>query len=794
MAKADATKNKVDSIDETKITPNKVSEMFRTAEDWNDIRQIMVNVNYFVGNQWIGWNRAERRIQLLPVYDNQERITLNKIRPRVMTLLAKHTKNKIKFDVVAASTEQKDIDAAKGAHRFLKFQWEELDFTTKTRDIFLNMLIKKRCWVKTWFDAEDGENITPTEEDGEIYEKWKQGDQKPIHTGVIKARVCDPLTIFSDPAATTEEEIRWIIERKARDVDEIFEEYGVKVSPDAGIDYLNSYDLTRVNSDGVGANESARKKNMALVYELWYRPCRKYPKGLKVTVAGNQELDYNDEAGELPYSLFGYIPIPGNLNFDAIVTDMIPVQRGINIKRSMMATHAKRLGNTLWMLPLGSGVDEEELTNEEGGFVHYNPINGAKPERAEAPNIPNFYDRDLAHDNNDMDDMSGAREVSQGTMPQGLDTMGGLQIMVEQENEKLTVGAQNYEQGMKKVMQRILRLIKKHYTEERQGRILGEDNEIEIISFNGSDLTGDEDVTVVEGSSLPEMKAAQQDRIMTIWKMGGIVKKDGTPDADRFLRLMDMGDANAMYDQNQLDENKAKMENEFFENMGDDPKAFKAYAQWMQQKQHAEAINAELQKQGQEQGVDVSAHMEPIPPTPKGVPVVRDFHDHEVHIYNHNTFRKSSEYDELPDELQKMVDAHVKEHEDMMSQSPQNQAANAQAQALQQENDLKQQDLQLKAQGQQTDAQLQAAKIQAEKERSQSQVGAAQLKAQADLAKQAMQHQHEANMAHLTAGHQLGNAAILAEQSHGHNMQSSQISHGQQLERDKQIKANAGQE
>src|SRR6185312_4246831 len=99
----------------------------------------------------------------------------------------------------------------------------------------------------------------------------------------------------------------------------------------------------------------------------------------------------------------------------------------------------------------------------------------------------------------DLDDMSGAREVSQGRMPAGLDTLGGLELMVEQENEKLSVASQNYEQGMKKVMQRILRLLKAHYTEERQGRILGEDNEIELISFNGSDLTGYEDIVIVQG-------------------------------------------------------------------------------------------------------------------------------------------------------------------------------------------------------------------------------------------------------------------------------------------------------
>jgi hypothetical protein len=660
-----------------RLTVEKVDELFKIAEDWNDIRQIMVNANYYVGNQWIGWNRSERKIQALPQEANQERITLNKIRPRVMTLLAKHTKNKLKFDVVAASKEQQDIDAAKAADKYIKSLWDSLDFTGKTRDIFLNCLIKKRVWVKTWFDSEAGDDITPKE--GETGYKEDMGS---IHKGEIRARVCDPLTIFADPAATTEEEIRWIIERKARDVDELKAEYGKEVSPDANLDYLNAYDVTRVSGDGIASNEVARKKNMALVYELWMKPCKLYPRGAKLTKANNIELDYTDNAGELPYNLIGYIPIPGTLTYDAIVTDMLPVQRGINIKRSMIATTAKMMGNNMWLNPMGSGIDEEDLTNEISGVLNYNPAANMKPERVQAPDIPSFYQNDLQNDAIDLDDMSGSREVSQGSMPKGLDTLGGLQIMVEQENEKLTVASQNYEQGMKKVMQRILRLLKKHYTEERQARIVGADNEIEIVSFMGSDLTGNEDINVIQGSSLPDMKAAQQERIMLMWSSGAIVKKDGTPDPTTLLRLMGLGDSTELFEQHELDENNAKMEDKQFEDIGEDPQALQVVEMYLQQTQVA---MQEIQRIQQETGFAFPPEMiqELVPPLPEGLPDIWDSDDDEVHIYVHNTFRKTSRYRKLPKPLRDLVDMHYQKHVDrlnapMIAQQQAEQAAMAQ--------------------------------------------------------------------------------------------------------------------
>jgi hypothetical protein len=124
--------------------------------------------------------------------------------------------------------------------------------------------------------------------------------------------------------------------------------------------------------------------------------------------------------------------------------------------------------------------------------------------------------------------------------------------MVEQENEKLAISAENYERGMKKALKRVLMLMKKYYTEERMAKILGPDEEIEILAFKGSDLSGGEDINIVQGSSLPELKTSQQERIMTLWNMNAIVDRNGQPDHETFLRLLGMGDAEAVFEMKQL--------------------------------------------------------------------------------------------------------------------------------------------------------------------------------------------------------------------------------------------------
>jgi hypothetical protein len=770
-----------------------VDQKIQDSNEWAHRRQMVINTNYYLGNQWIGWDNNAHKVMVVPRQPNEERITHNVIKPRVMTKLSKQTKNRLTYDVAPDTNDDERIEAAKGATKYVHYWWEQEEMDLKTRDIFLNNNIKGYCAVKVVLDTDQGDDITPDEDEAESLGMDKE-DGKTVKTGKVTARVCDALTLYIDPAATTDSEIRWIIEEKPKDVDYIEQEYGKVVLPDENISYTQNYDANNYGS----SQQVKLNQKMAMVREMWVAPCKKHPKGLKVTCTKNVLLDRDEDAGEIPYIIFGDIPIPSSVRYDAFIKDMLPIQRNLNIALSMFAINMKRMGNNMWFIPTGSGVDEEELSNEQGGFVHYNAMSGAAPSRPEAPDMPSFFDRLIEHYNTLIDDMSGAREISAQRLPQGLDTASGLSLMVEQENEKLAVPMNNYEQGMKKVLNRVLKLFKKHYTEERLGRMVGEDGQIETISFMGSDLNGGEDIRIVQGSSLPEMKSAQQDRIMSMWNAQMIVNKQGLPDAERAMRALSLGDSSVLLDQDELDEDKAKMENHFFATMPDKPDTFRLLSEYMQAKQKAEALNQEIQQHPDAQGIDTQSIMEPMPKAPKGIPLVRDFQDHVVHLYNHNNFRKCEDYDDLPDEMQALVDAHVKEHEAMMQQSQQQaqsadpnvQAMQEKTQAIQQQNDLKQQELQFNAQSTQ-------AKTQAELQKQQMQMGTEQQKLQVGAISQAAKQQHEQQLAHLNAGRQLGSDMIKAEQSHGHQMiqgavnhqrslQTTHISHGQQMQRDKQ--------
>jgi hypothetical protein len=512
-----------------------VQERVKQAEDGENRRQILRQLNYYLGNQWIVWDANSKKMVIAPSNSSEERVTHNVIKPRVMVKVAKQIKNKIKYDVVPDTNDQTRIEVARAAKRFVDYWWQEQDMDRKSRDIHFQDGIKGWCALKVYYDPELGDDITPEPNEEQLI----AGEQpEPLNMGEVVARVIDPLTLYIDPAATSDDEIRWMVERKPRDIDYIKEKYSKDVPADSKVEYMNA-DMTP--SSGFSNLQSGKQSyRMAMVDEMWVKPCRKYPNGLKVTVANNTILDVDDKAGELPYIIFVDTPIPSSVKGDAFIKDMLPIQRHINIMKTAMATHAKRMGNSMWLIPQGSQVDEDELVNESGSILYYS-ANGPAPARIAPPDLPPIYDRLLEFYSRDIDDMSGAREIAQGSLPSGLDTYSGLQLMVEQENEKLAISAENYERGMKKALKRVLMLMKKYYTEERMAKILGPDEEIEILAFKGSDLSGGEDINIVQGSSLPELKTSQQERIMTLWNMNAIVDRNGQPDHETFLTIVRNG-------------------------------------------------------------------------------------------------------------------------------------------------------------------------------------------------------------------------------------------------------------
>lgn len=736
-----------------------VKDKSEEGTNWTVLRQIQINRSFYRGFQWISWDKIQKRIYVPDLRPGEKRYTYNKIKPAILTLQAKLCKNRVQLEVTPDTDDDERIETARGSIKFLKYQWGEDNMDHKSRRLRFHMLVDGFPALKVYVDKTKGQDISYDEADVDMDDILEKNI--PSKTGKICTQVVDQLRLKVDPNAEDLEEIKWAIDEYPMDVDEIQETWGKEVEPEDNITMRQTFEQF-MSMDVI----VKRFKNMAMVYDYWELPSAKYPNGRRIVVAGDQMLEENSDPGEFPFIFFPAIPVPSRAVADGVVTDLTTPQKSYNIKRTAEARILEEMGNPMWTIPRGSVDDYDQISNEIGGVVEYNVLNGFKPERVQGNSPDQGWQLAMERDQSDMDDMSGAHDISQGAAPKGNDTYSGMALQVEQDETKLSLLVQSYEDGMKKWGEKVLRLVQKYFPEEQQLSIVGENGEIEAFSFSGADLTGGEVVDVVPGSSMPTLKAAEDQKIMTMWQMGMFIDPhSGQPDTRKAMRLLSETAANNYFDSSLQDENKARLENRVWEKAFEDPKAAQALMQYARQVQ-VYKIGTQL---AQQKGMDPSdAGFQP-PQPPLKLPMVRDFYDHQTHIDIHNRFRKMEEYDNLPPELQMLVDSHVEEHTQAL-QAPGN-AMQQQAMMMQQQEAQAQQQ---QAQAAQQQVQLQAQKVQVDSQNKQAQLQLEAMKTHAEMQRTSAQFEQERQMKTMDQQHDW-NKTLLGHQV---SMQQAQMNDG----------------
>lgn len=662
-----------------------VKDKINEGENWYVIRQVQINRAFYSSQQWISWDNTKRRVFTPDLRAGEKRLTFNKIKPAMLTLLSKLTKNRVKLEVKPDTNDVDRIEVAKGGLKFLSYQWTEDKMDTKSRRLKFHMLVDGFPALKVYVDKDKGKELKVDDDSEEIQSVAAEAGIKelPTKAGKICTQVCDQFAIIVDPNAESLEEIKWAMERRPEDVDDIKAYWGKEVAPDDNITMRQSFKMGFTSPNGIGM-DIKKYKHHAIVNDYWELPCTEYPNGRRIVMAGEVELLVDNDPGEYPFIFFPAVPIPGSAIATGVVTDLTTPQHSYNVKKTAEARILEEMGNPMWLNPNG-GTDDDDLVNEIGGIINWTGTDA--PARVPGIEPGNGWQAAMDRDEADMEDISGAHEISQGSAQKGNPTLGGLQLQVEQDESKIALMVQSYEEGMKIWGEKVLRLVQKHFPEEQQLSIVGENGEIEAFTFSGADLTGGEVVDVIPGSSMPTLKAVQDEKIMAMWSAGMFVNPTtGQPDSRKVMRMLGESIAAEYFDDTEQDSNKALMEQRVWIQSFGDPATAQALMQYSQDMQAFQAAQQEMQQitqQLQAQGAP-PPQMQPLQPPqpPVKLPIVRDFYDHQVHIDAHNRYRKGDDYDNLPPELQGIVDQHVAEHMQYL-QAPQMAEQQQQAQVMQ---------------------------------------------------------------------------------------------------------------
>lgn len=523
-------------------------------QQWN------LNLNYLSGNQYCEISPSGDVLEEESYYYWQNRNVYNHIAPIMETRLAKLSRVRPDMSVRAAGSEDSDLKAAKIASDILKATSGRIDLDAVINKATLWSETLGTSFYKVMWNGEKGKAV------GEVEgSKVKEGDVDVI--------AVSPFEIFPDSLFKEEiSDLKSIIHARAMDVNDIYAVYGVEVEG-KDIDVFSLSPITK----GVPYKQTKITNGIIhkaeLVIERYEKPCKRYPEGRVVTVAGDKVLNVSalpyvngvDETREFPFIKQTSIKQAGMFFGTSIIERIIPLQRAYNAVKNRKHEFLNRISMGVIAVEDGS-IDTDDLTEEglsPGKVIVYRQ--GANPpQMMSTGSVPVDFSYEEERLENEFITISGVSEISRNSKVPTTATSGvALQLLIEQDETRLSETAENIRLAIKLMAKQIIRLFKQFAKNTRIMKIAGEGRKAEIFYYNSSDLNSD-DVVFDTENELNSTPAQKKNSVFELLNSGILTDKDGLLSARTKAKILDMlgyGSFENAQDLTSLHLNKAGEEN-----------------------------------------------------------------------------------------------------------------------------------------------------------------------------------------------------------------------------------------
>lgn len=494
-----------------------------------------LNINFFSGNQYCDVSPLGEVVEEDKRFYWQSRRVFNHIAPTVDARVAKLEKMKPVLRVRAFSDEDGDIKAAKLATGVLQYAQERIGLQ--------DALSKAMIWSETCGSAfykvlwdENGGRQVAVDENG-----------RPTYEGETMVSVVPPYEIFPDRLdAEDVVDLRSLIHAQAVDAAYVRERFGVAVQgkPLTGLLGYSEPSAGKQFAALSGMN-TAKVNNGVILIERYEKPSAEFPDG-RLEIVADGKLLYegglpyqNGERGErtFPFVKQDCLRMPGAFFSGCIVDRLIPVQRAYNAVRNRKHEFLNRLSMGVLTVEDGS-VDTDELS-EEGllpGKVLVYRQGGKAPEMLDCGSVPSEFKDEEEWLEKEFALISGVSDLSQHSMPAGVTSATGLQLLLSQDESRLSSTVVCTERAIKEVGRQILRLYRQFAGNARLMTLAGENKKTQVYYFNASNLDVNDIQFESYENSTPEEKKAT---LLQLYEAGLLSDEDGKLSQENKNRILE---------------------------------------------------------------------------------------------------------------------------------------------------------------------------------------------------------------------------------------------------------------
>lgn len=598
-------KNEKDKFKEDLIADVKADFENRRKARVENERQWELNMNFISGNQYCGINARGDLEDTDRDFFWQEREVFNHVAPVIESRLARFSRVSPLFSVRPKTDDDKDVNGAAIAEKLLASAFEKYDLDETVKKVTVWSETCGTGFYKIVWDNRGGNAVG--EADGET-----------VFEGDVKIIPVSPFEIFPDSLFSEElDDCFSIIHARALPVREIKEKYGVAVAGEN----LDVFGLFKSDSAKTGAKTTI--ENAAIVIEKYEKPSAEFPSGRLITVAGDELLYY----GELPYKngkngarTFPFVKqvclkAAGRFFGASITERLIPVQRAFNAVKNRKHEFLNRLSMGVMKVEDGSlDVDDLESEGLPPGKVLVYRQGSSAPEMMGGLSMPSDFNEEEEKLLNEFVTISGVAEVSSSMSNANVASGTALEILVEQDNERLIVSAETIRKCYLEIARQVIRLYAQFAAGVRMIKIRDSFNKTRITYVDKSAVNSD-DVYLENENELLYSHSQKKEMIFKLYQSGLLTDETGDlrpATKEKVLSLLGYKDLDYQKGVSEMQSEKAQKENERIR----------------KREVHAEEVD-----------------------------------DDEIHLDEHTRYILS-EYDELNEEEKQRLFAHLKEHKD----------------------------------------------------------------------------------------------------------------------------------
>lgn len=598
-------KNEKDKFKEDLIADVKADFENRRKARVENERQWELNMNFISGNQYCGINARGDLEDKDRDFFWQEREVFNHVAPVIESRLARFSRVSPLFSVRPKTDDDKDVNGAAIAEKLLASAFEKYDLDETVKKVTVWSETCGTGFYKIVWDNRGGNAVG--EADGET-----------VFEGDVKIIPVSPFEIFPDSLFSEElDDCFSIIHARALPVREIKEKYGVAVAGEN----LDVFGLFKSDSAKSGAKTTI--DNAAIVIEKYEKPSAEFPSGRLITVAGDELLYY----GELPYKngkngarTFPFVKqvclkAAGRFFGASITERLIPVQRAFNAVKNRKHEFLNRLSMGVMKVEDGSlDVDDLESEGLPPGKVLVYRQGSSAPEMMGGLSMPSDFNEEEEKLLNEFVTISGVAEVSSSMSNANVASGTALEILVEQDNERLIVSAETIRKCYLEIARQVIRLYAQFAAGVRMIKIRDSFNKTRITYVDKSAVNSD-DVYLENENELLYSHSQKKEMIFKLYQSGLLTDETGDlrpATKEKVLSLLGYKDLDYQKGVSEMQSEKAQKENERIR----------------KREVHAEEVD-----------------------------------DDEIHLDEHTRYILS-EYDELNEEEKQRLFAHLKEHKD----------------------------------------------------------------------------------------------------------------------------------